>query len=200
MTADPARAEFPAEAVEGAKAVFRIMGVFAAVTLFWTLFDQKGSSWVFQARRMDLALLGSQLSPAQLQALNPFLVLALIPLFTWGIFPFLERRGTALIISHDRRFLESVAERMIELNRIYPQGVFEATGRYSDFLEAREANLEAQANEHATLANKVRREVEWLRRGPKARTTKAKPIARWQAASPCLSASRTGLKVACRSP
>jgi len=79
-----------------------------------------------------------------------------------------------LVISHDRRFLESVAERMIELNRIYPQGVFEATGRYSDFLEAREANLEAQANEHATLANKVRREVEWLRRGPKARTTKAK--------------------------
>ena len=79
-----------------------------------------------------------------------------------------------LVISHDRRFLESVAERMIELNRIYPQGVFEATGRYSDFLEAREANLQAQANEHATLANKVRREVEWLRRGPKARTTKAK--------------------------
>ena len=79
-----------------------------------------------------------------------------------------------LVISHDRRFLEAVAERMIELNRIYPQGVFEATGRYSDFLEAREANLEAQANEHATLANKVRREVEWLRRGPKARTTKAK--------------------------
>jgi ATP-binding cassette subfamily F protein uup len=79
-----------------------------------------------------------------------------------------------LVISHDRRFLESVAERMIELNRIYPQGVFEATGRYSDFLEQREATLQAQANEHATLANKVRREVEWLRRGPKARTTKAK--------------------------
>jgi len=79
-----------------------------------------------------------------------------------------------LVISHDRRFLESVAERMIELNRIYPQGRLEAAGRYSDFLEAREANLEAQANEHATLANKVRREVEWLRRGPKARTTKAK--------------------------
>lgn len=79
-----------------------------------------------------------------------------------------------LVISHDRRFLESVAERMIELNRIYPQGRFEATGHYSDFLEAREANLAAQANEHATLANKVRREVEWLRRGPKARTTKAK--------------------------
>ena len=93
---DLARDRHPAEAVEGAKAVFRIVGVFAAVTLFWALFDQKGSSWVFQARRMDLALLGRQLSPAQLQALNPFLVLGLIPLFTWGIFPFLERRGAAL--------------------------------------------------------------------------------------------------------
>lgn len=79
-----------------------------------------------------------------------------------------------LVVSHDRRFLESVATRMVELNRVYPDGVFEATGRYSDFLEQREAYLQAQANEHATLANQVRREVEWLRRGPKARTTKAK--------------------------
>ncbi len=79
-----------------------------------------------------------------------------------------------LVVSHDRRFLESVAGRMIELSRVYPNGVFEAKGRYSDFLEQRDAALQAQANEHATLANKVRREVEWLRRGPKARTTKAK--------------------------
>jgi POT family proton-dependent oligopeptide transporter len=93
---DLARDRHPAEAVEGAKAVFRIMGVFAAVTLFWTLFDQKGSSWVFQARQMDLVLLGRQLSAAQLQALNPFLVLGLIPLFTWGVFPFLARRGVEL--------------------------------------------------------------------------------------------------------
>ena len=79
-----------------------------------------------------------------------------------------------LVVSHDRRFLEAVAMRMIELSRVYPNGVFEAKGRYSDFLEQRDAALQAQANEHATLANKVRREVEWLRRGPKARTTKAK--------------------------
>ncbi|HEU4383028.1 MAG TPA: POT family MFS transporter [Anaeromyxobacteraceae bacterium] len=93
---DLARDRHPAEAVEGAKAAFRIMGVFAAVTLFWALFDQKGSSWVFQARQMDLVLLGRRLSPAQLQALNPFMVLCLIPLFSWGVFPFLERRGLQL--------------------------------------------------------------------------------------------------------
>ncbi len=79
-----------------------------------------------------------------------------------------------LVVSHDRRFLESVATRTIELNRCYPTGVFEAKGRYSDFLEQRDAALQTQAEYQASLANRVRREVEWLRRGPKARTTKAK--------------------------
>jgi ABC transport system ATP-binding/permease protein len=79
-----------------------------------------------------------------------------------------------LVVSHDRRFLEAVTSRMIELNRSYPTGVFEAKGNYSDFLEQRDAALHAQANYEASLANRVRREVEWLRRGPKARTTKAK--------------------------
>jgi ATP-binding cassette subfamily F protein uup len=79
-----------------------------------------------------------------------------------------------LVVSHDRRFLESVASRIWELNRCYPNGVFQANGRYSDFLEQRDATLQAQAEYHASLANRVRREVEWLRRGPKARTTKAK--------------------------
>ncbi len=79
-----------------------------------------------------------------------------------------------LVVSHDRRFLESVATRMIELNRCYPSGVFETKGRYSDFLEQRDLALQTQAEYQASLANRVRREVEWLRRGPKARTTKAK--------------------------
>lgn len=79
-----------------------------------------------------------------------------------------------LVVSHDRKFLESVAGRIWELNRCYPNGVFQAAGRYSDFLEQRDAFLRAQADYQATVANRVRREVEWLRRGPKARTTKAK--------------------------
>ncbi len=93
---DLARDRHPEEAIAGARSVFRIMGVFAAVTLFWALFDQKGSSWVFQARQLDLTLLGHTYSPAQLQALNPLLVLLLIPLFAWGVFPALERRGVSL--------------------------------------------------------------------------------------------------------
>lgn len=79
-----------------------------------------------------------------------------------------------IVISHDRRFLESVTTRIWELNRRYPNSLFQANGRYSEFLEQRDAALQAQADYQASLANRVRREVEWLRRGPKARTTKAK--------------------------
>ena len=76
-------------------------------------------------------------------------------------------------MSHDRWFLEHVAGRMLDLDPVHARGFFEARGRYSEFMEQKEAALHAQQREHETLANRVRREVEWLRRGPKARTTKA---------------------------
>lgn len=79
-----------------------------------------------------------------------------------------------VVISHDRQFLESVATRIWELNRRYDNGLFQANGRYSEFLEQRDALLQTQADYQTSLANRVRREVEWLRRGPKARTTKAR--------------------------
>ncbi len=90
---DAALDRHPAEAVNGARAVFRIMGVFAAVTGFWALFDQHGSSWVLQAQRMDLQAWGRTLRASQLSALNPVMVLVLIPLFSRGIFPALEKVG-----------------------------------------------------------------------------------------------------------
>jgi ATP-binding cassette subfamily F protein uup len=79
-----------------------------------------------------------------------------------------------VVVSHDRYFLENTAKRMLELNRIYPDGMLQVNGRYSDFLERRDEVLRNEAAYQETLANLVRREVEWLRRGPKARTTKAK--------------------------
>ena len=79
-----------------------------------------------------------------------------------------------VVVSHDRLFLENVAGRMLELNRVYAGGMFQADGRYSDFLEKRDELLRNQAAYQETLANLARREMEWLRRGPKARTTKAK--------------------------
>ena len=79
-----------------------------------------------------------------------------------------------LIVSHDRYFLEHVAGRMLELNRAYPDGLFETDGRYSEFLARRDDFLRGQAAYEESLANTVRREIEWLRRGAKARSTKAK--------------------------
>jgi len=79
-----------------------------------------------------------------------------------------------VVVSHDRYLLENVAGRVLEINRMYPSGLFEADGSYSDFLEARDTALRHQAAYEETLAGLVRREVAWLRRGAKARTRKSK--------------------------
>ena len=79
-----------------------------------------------------------------------------------------------VVVSHDRYFLENAATSMVELNRLYPEGVFRVAGNYSAFLEKKEEFLEAQAKRQEALENRVRNEIEWLRRGPKARATKAK--------------------------
>ena len=78
-----------------------------------------------------------------------------------------------VLISHDRYFLENVATRMLELNRTYPKGIFETDGRYSEFLAKRDEALRNQEAYRESLANTVRRELDWLRHGAKARTTKA---------------------------
>jgi ATP-binding cassette subfamily F protein uup len=85
-----------------------------------------------------------------------------------------EQARAFLVVSHDRWFLEHVATRMLELNRTYPKGLFESDGSYSEFLVRREDFLRGQAAWEESLANTVRREIEWLRRGAKARSTKAK--------------------------
>jgi ABC transport system ATP-binding/permease protein len=86
----------------------------------------------------------------------------------------IERARACLVVSHDRYFLEHVSTRMLELSRVYPAGLFETEGRYSEFLAHRDEFLRGQAAYQDSLANTVRREIEWLRRGAKARSTKAK--------------------------
>jgi ABC transport system ATP-binding/permease protein len=86
----------------------------------------------------------------------------------------IEAARASLVVTHDRYFLERVATQMVEVNHVYPQGSFQVSGNYSEFLEKREDFLEAQAKQKDALATKVRREIEWLRRGPKARTGKSR--------------------------
>ena len=79
-----------------------------------------------------------------------------------------------VVVSHDRHFLENVATEMAELNRTYPDGLLRVSGSYSRFLEKKEEFLHAQSKRQEALENLVHREIEWLRRGAKARTRKSK--------------------------
>jgi ATP-binding cassette subfamily F protein uup len=80
----------------------------------------------------------------------------------------------SVFVTHDRYFLENASTRVAEINRAYPLGLFAVSGNYSKFLEKRAEFLRAQRREQDALANLVEREIEWLRRGAKARTRKSK--------------------------
>jgi ABC transport system ATP-binding/permease protein len=79
-----------------------------------------------------------------------------------------------VIVTHDRYLLENVVGELVELNRIYEGGMLRVKGNYSSFLESKESYLHADGRRQESLANRVHTEIEWLRRGPKARGTKAK--------------------------
>lgn len=80
--------------MEGVRSIpRRLLGVYAFVAVFWALFDQTGSSWVLQAARMNLDFAGVQWLPSQIQAVNPILILVLVPTFSYFVYPALERRG-----------------------------------------------------------------------------------------------------------
>ena len=79
-----------------------------------------------------------------------------------------------VIVTHDRYLLENVVGELVELNRIYEDGMLRVKGNYSSFLESKESYLHADGRRQESLANRVHTEIEWLRRGPKARGTKAK--------------------------
>ncbi len=87
----------------------------------------------------------------------------------------LQNAGFAfVVVTHDRQFLENVAGRVMELNAVYEDGYLSSDGAYSDFLVKRQNYLQAQAHQEQALATQVTREIAWLRRGARARTTKAK--------------------------
>src|SRR5256885_10561579 len=77
-------------AIAGARAVLRVLVLSALVTSFWSLFDQKASTWVLQANAMSKP---SWFQSSQMQALNPALVMLLIPFNNLVLFPALRRAG-----------------------------------------------------------------------------------------------------------
>jgi ABC transport system ATP-binding/permease protein len=85
-----------------------------------------------------------------------------------------QARFACVVVSHDRYFLENVATETAELSRVYPDGLLRVRGQYSTFLEKKEEFLHAQGKRQEALENLVHSEIEWLRRGAKARTRKSK--------------------------
>ena len=86
---------------EGLTAIGKLIPLFLFVAVFWCLFDQTANTLVFQAEKMDRRLLnfaflpesirGLEVLPSQIQAANPFLILILIPIFSWFIYPAVEK-------------------------------------------------------------------------------------------------------------
>jgi POT family proton-dependent oligopeptide transporter len=93
---DAALERYTAAEVEAARAALDVFKVLIAVSIFWALYDQNGSSWVLQAKQMDLTLFGVKLEPAQIQAANPILVMLLIPFFRYVVYPAVEAMGIRL--------------------------------------------------------------------------------------------------------
>ncbi len=85
-----------------------------------------------------------------------------------------QAKFACVVVSHDRYFLENVATEIAELNRVFPDGVLRVHGSYRTFLEKKEEFLHAQSKRQEALENLVHSEIEWLRRGAKARTRKSK--------------------------
>jgi proton-dependent oligopeptide transporter, POT family len=73
------------------KAVGRLLGIYVFVAVFWSLWDQSSGAWVLQAEHMDLNFLGYKLEAAQVQTANPILILLFIPLFSYVIYPAIDK-------------------------------------------------------------------------------------------------------------
>jgi ATP-binding cassette subfamily F protein uup len=95
---------------------------------------------------------------------------------------YLDRyRGTCLFVTHDRSFLDRVATRVLELSGGH---VYSSDGSYDEFLKSKAKREELAEQGEAKRLSFIRREIDWIRRGPKARGTKSRDrIQRFEAAA-----------------
>ncbi len=94
---EAARSRFSEADVDAARSVMPILSVFALIPVFWALFDQTYSTWVMQGQRLQtFNLLGWSIGAEEMQSANPALVMLMIPLMTWGLYPLLGRLASPL--------------------------------------------------------------------------------------------------------
>lgn len=79
----------------GKKAILNLSLMYIFISIFWSLFDQTGSSWVLQSEKMDrfvdFGFVKFELLASQIQAINPILIMIFIPLFTYALYPFINK-------------------------------------------------------------------------------------------------------------
>ncbi len=90
---DSAAKEYGEGVIDGIKSVWRVLSVFAFVPFFWALWDQSQSEWVIQATKCDLLFMGIQWQAEQISFVNAAFILIFIPIFSFGIYPALEKIG-----------------------------------------------------------------------------------------------------------
>lgn len=88
-----ALSKYPKESIDDVKTTLQVLTIFLPFPLFWSLYSQYSSTWVFQAKLMNRNLYGYIIAADQIPALNPFLVLIMVPIFDQGIYKFFEKCG-----------------------------------------------------------------------------------------------------------
>ena len=88
-----AEQEYGPETIDGIKSVWNVLSVFAFIPVFWALWDQNQSEWIIQATKCDLHLFGITWQAEQISAVNAVFVLAFIPVFSYVIYPALDKAG-----------------------------------------------------------------------------------------------------------
>lgn len=83
--------QFGEKMVNDIKATLKVLVLYIPLPIFWALYDQQGSGWTFQAVRMNGNIGFYTILPDQMQVINPFLILAFIPLFSYGVYPLLAK-------------------------------------------------------------------------------------------------------------
>lgn len=90
----PAVERFGVDTARGPHAVLKIVGIFILVSIFWSLFDQSATSWVRQGQMMrTVSVFGIKVLPEMLQAVNPVMVMILIPVMSSGVYPLSRKLG-----------------------------------------------------------------------------------------------------------
>jgi POT family proton-dependent oligopeptide transporter len=105
-----ARARHNEKEISSARSVGPILFVFALIPIFWALFDQTFSTWVLQGEKMTTFKIGNWvIGPEEMLSANPLLVMILVPIMTWGLYPLLGRLATPLRRMAAGMFLASLS-------------------------------------------------------------------------------------------